>query len=107
MNANKAQKWNVDKHQQSTTNINKTHKWALMNNKTQKGNVDEQQQSRKRGRRKASTKHNKEQCNNTTRNASKIQTMNINQAKQKKNFKLKTHKTFSLFIKSVRKKKRL
>jgi hypothetical protein len=62
-----------------------------MNNKTQKGNVDEQQQNTTRGRQKASTKHNKEQCNNATRNANKIQTMNINQTKKKKNFKFKMH----------------
>jgi hypothetical protein len=60
-----------------------------MNNKTQKGNVDEQQQSTTRGRQRTSTKHNKEQCNNATRNANKIQTMNINQTKKKLTLNLK------------------
>jgi hypothetical protein len=49
-------------------NINRAHKWTTMNNKAQKRNIDEQQQSTTR--------------NNATRNVSKIQTMNINQAKK-------------------------
>ncbi len=78
MNTNKTQKWNFDEHQQKNTmSTNKAHKWTLLNNKAQKRNVDEQQQSTTR--------------NNATRNANKIQTMNINQTKQKINFKFKTH----------------
>jgi len=57
-----------------------------MNNKTQKGNVDEQQQNTTRGRQRR-IKHNKEQCNNATRNANKIQTTNINQTKNNNNNK--------------------
>jgi hypothetical protein len=91
MTTNKTQKWNFDKHQQNTMSINRTHKWTLMNNKAHKKNVDEQQQNTTR--------------NNVTRNSSKIQTMNINQAKQKINFKFKTHQAFSLFIKKPKKKK--
>ncbi len=36
MNTNKAQKWNINKHQQYTMGTNRKHKWTLMNNKTQK-----------------------------------------------------------------------
>ncbi len=63
----------------------------MNNNKTQQRGAKEHQQNTPR--------------NNATRNASKIQTMNINQAKQKINFKFKMHSTFSLFIKRARKKK--
>jgi hypothetical protein len=41
------------------------------------------------------------------RNASKIQTMNVNQTKQKNNFKFKTHQTLSLSIRKVRREKKL